>query len=137
MAITNELAKEEWDKADKDGSGSLNFKEVVSVLHRLNLKLKDKEIKKKFGEVDKDGNKNLDFHEFIDFLERLRVRPEIEEIFVKFADPKTHSLSPEQLVKYLQTLQKDPPAYADLTFANISSLNSNTKFILTIPLLLF
>jgi len=112
MSITHEQIKAEWEKADKDGSGSLTFKEVSSLLHRFNLKLKDKEVKKKFQEVDKDGNKNLDFEEFVDFLERLRIRPEIEEIFQKFADPKTNSMNADHLVKFLQTVQKEPTALA-------------------------
>jgi len=116
MALVSEQqVKIEWDKADKDKSGSLDFKEVVSLLKTLNLKLKDKVIKEKFKEVDKDSSKTLDFDEFNDFLERLRIRPEIDEIFHKFADSKTLTMSPEQFVKFLQTIQKETTA--DVNFA--------------------
>jgi len=104
--------KAEWDKADTDKSGSLTFKEVVGLLHKLNLKLKDKDIKKKFKEVDQDGNAQLDYLEFVDFVERLKVRPEIEEIFLKFSDAKTYLMSVEQLVKFLHTIQKEVSADA-------------------------
>jgi len=102
------LVKSEWDIADKDKSGSLSFKEVVGLLHKLNLKLKDKEIKKKFKEVDVDGNKTLDFAEFVEFLDRLKVRPEIEEIYNKFSNDD--GMSAVQLVKFLQTIQKENSA---------------------------
>jgi len=115
MSATQEQVKVEWEKADKDKSGTLEFKEVVALLKKLNLKLKDKVVKEKFKEVDKDGNKTLDFEEFNEFLERLRVRPEIDEVFHKFADSKTGTMSAEQFVKFLQTIQKE--STADVAFA--------------------
>lgn len=115
MSITQEQVKTEWEKADKDKSNTLSFKEITSLLHKLNLKLKEKEVKKKFKEVDTNGDGDLDFEEFNNFLERLRVRPEIAQIFNKYADEKKHTLSDEQLVKFLQTVQKE--SNADVTFA--------------------
>jgi hypothetical protein len=50
------LIKSEWDKADKDKSGTLDFKEIERLLDKLNLKLKDKEVKKRF-KVENSLNK--------------------------------------------------------------------------------
>eukprot|EP01114_Cavostelium_apophysatum_P013700 TRINITY_DN3379_c0_g1_i2.p1 TRINITY_DN3379_c0_g1~~TRINITY_DN3379_c0_g1_i2.p1 ORF type:complete len:538 (-),score=201.55 TRINITY_DN3379_c0_g1_i2:371-1984(-) len=110
MALTQDQIKVEWDKADSDKSGTLSFNEVHSLLKKLNFKPKKKESKRRFKEVDADGSKSLDFAEFVEFLERLRVRPEIDEIFVKFCDPKTSAMTPEMLLKFLQTIQKEKGA---------------------------
>lgn len=110
QSISDDVLRSEWDKADADKSGELSFKEIVGLLNKLNLRLKDKDIKKRFKEVDKDGSKNLDFDEFVDFLARLKVRTEIGELFSKFSDSKTNSMTPEMFVKFLQTIQKESTA---------------------------
>lgn len=74
-------------------------------MKKLNLKLKDKEVKKRFQEVDFDGNKVLDFQEFTEFLNRLRVREEIDEIFSKLSGERS-SLSPKELAKFFDVVQK-------------------------------
>jgi Ca2+-binding EF-hand superfamily protein len=43
--------KLEWDRADKDKSGSLSFKEIMRLLGKLNLKMKEKEAKKRFRAI--------------------------------------------------------------------------------------
>jgi len=110
MDLSQEALKSEWEKADKDKSGTLSFKEITRLLGRLNLKLKDKEVKKRFKEVDVDSNNTLDFDEFTVFLERLRVRSEIVDIFEKYADPKTGYFTPEAFLKFFRTIQKEPEA---------------------------
>ena len=37
----------EWASADRDGSGRLNFNEISKLLNKLNLGLKDSELKQK------------------------------------------------------------------------------------------
>ena len=40
--------KKEWGLADKDGNGVLSLKEVIRLLGKFNLKLKDKVVKATF-----------------------------------------------------------------------------------------
>jgi uncharacterized protein YjbI with pentapeptide repeats len=101
--LTDDQIKAEWDKADKDKSGSLSFKEIVRLLDKLNLKPKEKEVKKKFKEVDADASGELDFEEFKVFLERLRVRPEVEELFEKIA--KKGHFTAEEFAQWLSKEQ--------------------------------
>eukprot|EP00027_Filamoeba_sp_ATCC50430_P001013 CAMPEP_0168555584 /NCGR_PEP_ID=MMETSP0413-20121227/8417_1 /TAXON_ID=136452 /ORGANISM="Filamoeba nolandi, Strain NC-AS-23-1" /LENGTH=837 /DNA_ID=CAMNT_0008586453 /DNA_START=37 /DNA_END=2550 /DNA_ORIENTATION=- len=103
--LTDDQIKAEWDKADKDKSGSLSFKEIVRLLDKLNLKQKEKEVKKKFKEVDADNSGELDFEEFKVFLERLRVRPEIEELFQKVTGGKKEHLTAEEFAHWLSKEQ--------------------------------
>jgi len=44
--LNPETVKKEWDLADGDKSGTLSLKEITKLLEKLNLKLKDKEVKK-------------------------------------------------------------------------------------------
>lgn len=97
--------KAEWDLADKDKSGTLDYGEIVRLLKKLNLKMKDKEIKRRFTEVDTDKNKVLDFSEFTEFLNRLRVREEINELFEKLTANRG-ILTAQELMKFYETVQK-------------------------------
>lgn len=104
--LTPEKIKKEWDLADKDKSGSLDYNEIVRLTKKLNLKLKQKKIKEIFKSVDVDGNKELDFEEFQVFLERLRVREEIAEVFKKLSGEKGF-LSAAEFSKFLNVVQKE------------------------------
>lgn len=104
--LTPEMIKQKWDLADKDGSGTLSFKEIVRLVKKLNMKKKTKEMKKFFREVDADKSGELDYEEFIEFLNRLRVRPEIVELFEKLSSKKGY-LTPEEFAKFLKVVQKE------------------------------
>ena len=71
------FAKRAWDHADSDKSGTLELKEIVQVIHRLNISLDAAYIKKQFGKVDVDGSGDLDFQEFLVLMEKLSKRVDI------------------------------------------------------------
>jgi Ca2+-binding EF-hand superfamily protein len=94
--LSRRQIKAEWDKADTDKSGNLDFKEVVALLDKLNLKLKESKAQKifkvrqyiklwfltnVFQEVDEDSSGHLDFNEFRQFLSLLRSRSEVNHLF--------------------------------------------------------
>ncbi|KNC52059.1 phospholipase C delta isoform [Thecamonas trahens ATCC 50062] len=94
------LVAREWRKADTDGDGSLNRKEIAALIPRLNLTVKKKVLKSKFNEVDVDKSGTLNFTEFMAFLNNLRNRPEINAVFAQYSGNSDH-LTPEQFREFL------------------------------------
>ena len=83
--LSEDAIKSKFAEVDKDKSGELSLKEVKELLKKLNLKPKDKIIKKKFDEVQIDGGNvnQMDIEEFKVFLEYLYLHPAIDELFAK------------------------------------------------------
>jgi phosphatidylinositol phospholipase C, delta len=105
--LTDDEIKEAWKQADKDGDGTLSFKEVKRLLGKLNVKKPEKYVKTMFNEVDADNSKELDFDEFKHFLELLRMRQEIIDIFEAHgADPAFWT--PKELAKFVSDVQGEP-----------------------------
>ena len=73
--------RSQWEGADKDGSGSLDQKEVIKLIHKLNIQAKTSAIKKLFAEVDADDSGELDFDEFCTLMGMLKRRGDLEIIF--------------------------------------------------------
>lgn len=79
--LTEEQIRIEWERADSDKSGTLSFKEMVSLIKKLNMKVKEKDAKKIFKLVDEDGSGAIDYDEFKEFLAMIRTRPEVSHLF--------------------------------------------------------
>jgi len=90
----------EWKAGDKNGDGFLSLKEVKRLLHKLNVKIPERELKKKFDEFDKDGNKQLDFDEFQVFFKTVQSTPNLEDIF-KAAAAGEDVMVAEELQRFL------------------------------------
>jgi phosphatidylinositol phospholipase C, delta len=73
-SIDSLFLKSLWDRADADHSGSLNCKEVVSLVQSINVNLPADEVRKLFKKYDIDQSGSLDFSEFIEFMTFLRKR---------------------------------------------------------------
>lgn len=101
-----ELVAHEWARADADGSGFLDLKEISLVLMRLNIYVKKKEIKRKFDEVDVDNSGTLNFTEFMAFLNGVRNRPEINMIFAEYSQ-FNETMRPEQFLRFLHECQME------------------------------
>jgi len=106
---SRESYAEEWAQADRDGSGKLNFHEISKLLNKLNLGLKDSDLKQRIREIDTDGNKELDFKEFSNFLDTLNVRLEFKTLFNQYAKGKQY-FAPEDLLSFLQEQQFEKAA---------------------------
>ncbi|GMH55823.1 hypothetical protein TrRE_jg4117 [Triparma retinervis] len=71
------FAKRQWSMADRDGDGSLDVKEIITMIGKLNINLDNSYIKKMFAEIDVDKSGSLDYMEFQALLERLSKREDI------------------------------------------------------------
>ena len=94
-----------WDLADADQSGSVDLREVLKVVPRLNLKLSKKAIQKMFKEVDADRSGALDHGEFHDMLQKLRRRPELEELWAEIV---SGAVTPAHITGFQAPTMVDP-----------------------------
>lgn len=60
--------REAFDLFDKDGNGSIDTKELGTVMKSLQMKPTDAELKDMINEVDADGNGTIDFTEFLTLM---------------------------------------------------------------------
>ena len=66
--------KTKFEQADRDGSGTIDMEEAVSVIAQMNINMTRDAIAKMVVENDVDKNGTLDFHEFSNLLNLLRRR---------------------------------------------------------------
>ncbi len=57
--------KEAFDMFDKDGSGSIDAKELGVVMRSLNQNPTEAELRDMINNADKDGNGTVEFREFL------------------------------------------------------------------------
>eukprot|EP00698_Gefionella_okellyi_P008306 TRINITY_DN2057_c0_g1_i1.p1 TRINITY_DN2057_c0_g1~~TRINITY_DN2057_c0_g1_i1.p1 ORF type:complete len:642 (-),score=155.79 TRINITY_DN2057_c0_g1_i1:1906-3831(-) len=107
-----DFMKTEWSKADRDGSGTLELKEIISLCDKLNLKIKKKEIQLQFEKVDTDKSGTLDFKEFIQFIRDLRQQKDLDVLFAQYSKEKDH-MNLEDIVTFLKEQQKESGASLD------------------------
>ncbi|XP_046406042.1 1-phosphatidylinositol 4,5-bisphosphate phosphodiesterase delta-4-like isoform X2 [Ischnura elegans] len=82
--------KKQFEGADIDKSGGLNFSECCKLLQQLNIKMQIREAKKLFDKANTRkleirGEQVLDDKEFIDFFFSLMKRTDIEAIFKRYS----------------------------------------------------
>ena len=51
-------------ESDVNNDGTLTFKEVEKLMHKLNFKISSAHLRTIFKLCDKDGNQKIDFEEF-------------------------------------------------------------------------
>ena len=73
--------KQNWEKADRDHSGSLSLVEIISIVKELNINLSDSAVMDIFRRVDTDKSNELNYEEFKQFIRLLRARPELDYIW--------------------------------------------------------
>ena len=66
--------RHQWEKADCDGDEVLTTKEIMKLIHAMNLGLSSSYVKKVIREVDVDASGNLDFQEFRELMAVLQVQ---------------------------------------------------------------
>ncbi|CAG2105999.1 unnamed protein product [Medioppia subpectinata] len=94
--------EKQFREADKNKNKSLSFKEVVSLLNRINISLSDKNAKQFF----KARDPTLDWEEFLKFYQLINIRPALDRLFKKYSVNNTSFMGPEELKEFLITQQK-------------------------------
>ncbi|KAK4328303.1 hypothetical protein Pmani_001287 [Petrolisthes manimaculis] len=99
--------RKQFEEADKDNNGSLNFNECCALLKQLNIKMDKIHAKKLFNQANtsklkRDGEQVLEVDEFVSFYHSLLQMPEVEKLFKKYASEKTLLMSADQLLTFLQ-----------------------------------
>jgi Ca2+-binding EF-hand superfamily protein len=97
-----------FDEADENGDGTLDLKEIIQMMKRLNVGVSNKIIKRKFKEADTSGNgdNKLDFDEFIQLFNEFSERPDIRRIFNLHASADNGTnMSVEDLLLFLKSVQ--------------------------------
>ncbi|XP_068245715.1 1-phosphatidylinositol 4,5-bisphosphate phosphodiesterase delta-4-like isoform X3 [Palaemon carinicauda] len=102
--------REQFNEADKDNNGSLNFDECCTLLKQLNIKMDKSNAKKLFNQANtnkqkRDGDQVLEVGEFVAFYHALLKMPEVERVYKENASEKTQLMSAAQLCTFLQKYQ--------------------------------
>ncbi|GFG35396.1 hypothetical protein Cfor_10126 [Coptotermes formosanus] len=102
--------KQQFQEADVDKNGSLNFEECLKLLKQLNVKLPKPTVKRIFDSANtnknmRDGEQVLDADEFVMFYMNLMSRSEVRELFEKYLTG--NQLSGESSVEgYIDALKR-------------------------------
>ena len=80
------FARRQWSIADKDGSDSLDLKEITELIHKMNIELDSKFIAAKFKELDVDNSNTLDWLEFQSLLDLLNRREDVIHTWAALLD---------------------------------------------------
>eukprot|EP00752_Nemacystus_decipiens_P001301 g1292.t1 len=107
--------RRQWRMADKDNSKTLDRKEIVRLVQKLNITASSSYIKKKMKEVDFNGDGVLQFKEFVFLMRSLGERPEVEALFLTLLNA-SHSdeRDPSRfLARYLQEDSAKPPGESE------------------------
>ncbi|KAL3194909.1 hypothetical protein MRX96_045821 [Rhipicephalus microplus] len=110
--------RDQFQKADVNKSGSLNFQECQGLLKQLNITMDKRHCQALFHAANfkkhrVNGEDVLDRDEFVAFYHSLLSRPDIDAIFKTFAGHSMNVMGPEQLLKFLTQEQKVNVSLAD------------------------
>ncbi|XP_043205258.1 1-phosphatidylinositol 4,5-bisphosphate phosphodiesterase eta-2-like isoform X25 [Amphibalanus amphitrite] len=102
--------KRQFQSADKDNNGVLDFDECVDLIKQLNIQLDKQTAKKLFQAADTDKRTKgdqpaLDEREFVTFYHSLLKRPDLEAIFQRYSNGELLMTS-EELADFLRGEQK-------------------------------
>lgn len=101
--------KQQFQEADVDKNGSLNYEECLKLLKQLNVKLPKPTVKRMFVSANtnknmRDGEQVLDADEFVMFYLNLMSRSEVKQIFERYSkDGK--EMNAEELCQFIQKEQ--------------------------------
>ncbi|KAJ9587489.1 hypothetical protein L9F63_028258, partial [Diploptera punctata] len=104
--------KQQFQEADVDNNGCLNFEECQKLLKQLNVKLPKHTVRRLFDGANtnknlRNGEQVLDAEEFVTFYMNLMSRSEIKQLFNKYAkDGK--EMKAQELCNFIRTEQKYP-----------------------------
>ncbi|KAJ9575167.1 hypothetical protein L9F63_025880, partial [Diploptera punctata] len=104
--------KQQFQEADVDNNGCLNFEECQKLLKQLNVKLPKHTVRRLFDGANtnknlRNGEQVLDAEEFVTFYMNLMSRSEIKQLFNKYAkDGK--EMKAQELCNFIRTEQNYP-----------------------------
>ncbi|XP_075527977.1 1-phosphatidylinositol 4,5-bisphosphate phosphodiesterase delta-1-like isoform X1 [Dermacentor variabilis] len=110
--------RDQFQKADVNKSGALNFQECQGLLRQLNITMDKRHCRALFNAANfkkhkVSGEDVLDRDEFISFYHSLLSRPDIDAIFKTYAGHSMNVMGPDQLQKFLTQEQKINVSLAD------------------------
>ena len=83
-----EEIREAFNLFDKDGSGSIDYKELRNAMRELGFETKKEDFQKIIAEIDADGSGEIEFPEFLQMMNgkmgAVESREEIMKLFKKF-----------------------------------------------------
>uniref|UniRef100_A0A8C4N620 Phosphoinositide phospholipase C n=1 Tax=Eptatretus burgeri TaxID=7764 RepID=A0A8C4N620_EPTBU len=95
-----------FEEADKNGDGSLSIEEVLHLMHKLNVNLPRRKVKRLFKEADTDTVQgSLNFEEFCALYKSISTRRDLYLLLFRYSNRQEH-LTFEQLKCFLQTEQQ-------------------------------
>lgn len=101
--------KLQFQEADVDRNGSLNYEECLTLLKQLNVKLPKLTVKRMFDNANtnrnlRNGEQVLDAEEFVTFYMNLMSRSEVKELFARYSkDGK--EMDAKELCEFIQKEQ--------------------------------
>ncbi|CAN8004369.1 unnamed protein product, partial [Ixodes hexagonus] len=103
--------RDQFQKADVNRSGSLNFSECQNLLKQLNVSMDKSHCRALFNAANfkchkVDGEDVLDREEFVKFYHSLLSRPDIDTIFKTYTAHNMTIMGPEELLRFLTQEQK-------------------------------
>ncbi|XP_076841317.1 1-phosphatidylinositol 4,5-bisphosphate phosphodiesterase delta-4 isoform X2 [Brachyhypopomus gauderio] len=90
-----------FKKADKNGDGRMNFKEVRDLLKMMNMDMNEHHAMHLFKLADKSESGTLEDEEFVLFYKMLTERAEVRQLFQQFSSDG-HTLSLRDLKEFLR-----------------------------------
>jgi len=104
--------KQIFQRADKNGDSTLDFKEVVKLLQNLNIPINLDHARKLFNEADSEANRSSSGEDCLNEAEFLRLhflltrREEIDQLFNKYSRGGKY-MTPENLKEFFHTEQSN------------------------------
>ncbi|XP_069699232.1 1-phosphatidylinositol 4,5-bisphosphate phosphodiesterase delta-4-like isoform X2 [Periplaneta americana] len=101
--------KLQFQEADVDKNGSLNFEECIKLLKQLNVKLPKHTVRRLFDSANtnknmRNGEQVLDSEEFVTFYMNLMSRSEVKELFTRYSK-NGQEMSAQELLQFIQKEQ--------------------------------
>ena len=71
--------RESFNMFDKDGSGSISYKEIIKIMKNFGYPMSKAEVDKMIKDFDEDGDGEINFEEFVSMMKKTTQLEEIDE----------------------------------------------------------
>ncbi|XP_066528426.1 1-phosphatidylinositol 4,5-bisphosphate phosphodiesterase eta-2 [Hoplias malabaricus] len=98
--------RQTFSEADKNGDGNLSIREVLQLLHKLNVNLPRQKVRELFEEADTGDNQGcLTFMEFCNFYKIISTRQDLYLIMLMYSHRKEY-MDINDFIRFLESEQK-------------------------------